>query len=109
MPYIQLAAAIVLELCGTTFLKMSEGFTKLGPSVLCMVLYFFCFFIFSKALVHLNLGVAYATWSGVGLVVTAIISAVLFGQRLSLCALESFRHRAVNGVFSAGLRACCFL
>ena len=67
MPYIQLAAAIVLELCGTTFLKMSEGFTKLGPSVLCMVLYFFCFFIFSKALVHLNLGVAYATWSGVGL------------------------------------------
>ena len=81
MPYIQLAAAIVLELCGTTFLKMSEGFTKLGPSVLCMVLYFFCFFIFSKALVHLNLGVAYATWSGVGLVVTAIISA---GQRLSL-------------------------
>ena len=84
MPYVQLAAAIVLELCGTTFLKMSEGFTKLGPSVLCMVLYFFCFFIFSKALVHLNLGVAYATWSGVGLVVTAIISAVLFGQRLSL-------------------------
>lgn len=63
MPYIQLAAAIVLELCGTTFLKMSEGFTKLGPSVLCMVLYFFCFFIFSKALVHLNLGVASASSS----------------------------------------------
>ena len=45
---------------------------------------FFLFLHFSKALVHLNLGVAYATWSGVGLVVTAIISAVLFGQRLSL-------------------------
>ena len=83
MPYLQLAISIVLELCATTFLKMSEGFTKLWPSALCMLLYFFCFFIFSKALVHLNLGVAYATWSGVGLVVTAIISAVLFGQRLN--------------------------
>ena len=88
MPYIQLAAAIVLELCGTTFLKMSEGFTKLGPSVLCMVLYFFCFFIFSKEPRRDDCHRAH---------------------RRRLCALKSFRHRAVNGVFSAGLRACCFL
>lgn len=83
MPYILLAAAIALEICGTTFLKMSEGFTKLGPTVICLVLYFCCFFSFSKALNHIDLGVGYATWSAVGLVATAIISAVVFGQRLN--------------------------
>ena len=84
MPYIQLAAAIVLELCGTTFLKMSEGFTKLGPSVLCMVLYFSASSFFPK-----RSSISISAWrtppgAASGLVVTAIISAVLFGQRLSL-------------------------
>lgn len=83
MPYVLLAVAIALEICGTTFLKMSEGFTKLGPTMICLVLYFCCFFSFSKALNHIDLGVGYATWSAVGLVATAIISAVVFGQRLN--------------------------
>ncbi|MDO5388066.1 MAG: multidrug efflux SMR transporter [Clostridia bacterium] len=84
MAYILLGAAIVLELCATTMLKLSEGFTKILPTVLCLILYFVCFFCFSKSLLKINLGIAYATWCGVGIVATAIISAVVFKQGLSL-------------------------
>lgn len=84
MPYILLACAIGLELVATTFLKISAGFTKLLPTLICMCCYFVCFFCFSKALNGINLGVAYATWSGVGIVASAVISAVLFHQGVNL-------------------------
>ncbi len=83
MPYVLLAVAIALEICGTTFLKLSAGFTKLGPTIICLVFYFFCFFSFSKSLNHIDLGIGYATWCAVGLVATSVISAFVFGQRLS--------------------------
>ena len=55
--------AIGMELTGTTLLKYSQGFTKLLPTIGCLVSYFICFFSFSRALNDLNLGLAYATWS----------------------------------------------
>ncbi len=84
MHYLLLAIAIILELIATTLLKYSEGFTKLVPTIGCLFIYFLCFFSFSKALNNLNLGVAYALWSAVGIVITSIISAVLFGQKLTI-------------------------
>ena len=83
MPYVLLALAIVMEIVATTFLKMSDGFTKLAPMLTCIVGYVICFYSFSKALLHINLGVGYATWCAGGIVATALISAVVFGQRLT--------------------------
>ena len=77
MPYIFLSAAIALELVATTLLKYSEGYTKPLPTVLCIAMYTVCFFFLSKSLQHINLGIAYATWSGVGIIATTLIS-ILF-------------------------------
>lgn len=84
MAYILLGGAIVLELAATSLLKYSYGFSKLYPTIGCLVSYFLCFFLFSKALKTINLGAAYATWSGVGIVVSAIVSSVIFGEKLNL-------------------------
>ncbi len=83
MAYLYLAITITGELVGTTFLKYSEGFTKLTPSVVSVISYLICYISFSKAVQHLHLGVAYATWSAVGLVVTTLIGFFLFKQQLT--------------------------
>lgn len=83
MHYLLLAGAIALEIFATTQLKLSEGFSKLAPSVLSLAAYGFCFFLFSKALNRIDLGIAYATWSAVGIVATSIIAALAFGQKLT--------------------------
>ena len=83
MPYVLLGTAIVLEIIATTLLKSSEGFTKLLPAVFCILFSILCFFIFSKALNSINLGVAYATWCAGGIVATAVISAAVFGEKLN--------------------------
>lgn len=80
MQYILLCTAIILEIIATTLLKTSEGFTKLLPAFGCIVLYICCFYAFSKALLRIDLGVAYATWCAGGIVATTIISALVFGQ-----------------------------
>ena len=82
MHYLLLGGAIALEIFATTQLKLSEGFTKLGPSVLSLLGYGVCFFL-SKALNRLDLGIAYATWSAVGIVATSVIAALAFGQKLT--------------------------
>lgn len=84
MAYVFLALAIVFELIATTLLKYTDGFRRPLPTVACILIYIVCYFCLSRALGDINLGVAYATWSGVGIVVTAIISYFLFKQHLSL-------------------------
>lgn len=81
--YLLLALAIVAEIIATTYLKYSEGFTKLMPSLICMVFYMVCHVSFSKAITRIHLGIAYATWCGVGIVVTALISFFVFKEKLS--------------------------
>lgn len=83
MQYILLCSAIILEIISTTLLKASEGFTKLLPAFGCIVLYIICFYSFSKALLRIDLGVAYATWCAGGIVATTIISALVFGQKIN--------------------------
>ena len=83
MHYILLGAAIIFEIIATTLLKASEGFSKLIPDAGCVIFYVLCFYSFSKALLKINLGVAYATWCAGGIVATAVISSVVFGQKLN--------------------------
>ena len=83
MQYVLLGAAIIFEIIATTLLKASVGFTKLLPAAGCVIFYILCFYSFSKALLKINLGVAYATWCAGGIVATTIISAVVFGQKLN--------------------------
>lgn len=80
---ILLAITIVFELIGITSLKMSDGFTRLYPTIVSIVSYILCYVVFSKCLRHIDLCIAYSTWSAVGIVASALIGIVLFSESLS--------------------------
>jgi small multidrug resistance pump len=75
-----LAAAIVLEICGTTSLKLSDGFTRPGPSTAVVLCYVSSFALLSLALRGIELSIAYALWSGIGTAVVAAIGIFWFGE-----------------------------
>ncbi len=83
MSYLFLAFAIALELIATSILKLTRGFTVPAPTILCVALYAACFFCLSRALLRMNLGIAYATWSGVGIVVSTLISVFIYRQSIT--------------------------
>ncbi|MDX8542055.1 multidrug efflux SMR transporter [Mesorhizobium abyssinicae] len=85
--YAWLGLAILFEVTGSTFLQKSNQFTRVIPTLACIVLYGISFFFLTKALKGLPLGVAYAIWSGLGIVLTAAISVVIFGQKLDTAAI----------------------
>lgn len=85
--WVLLALAIVAEVIGTSFLKASEGFTRLLPSLVVGVCYLLAFYFLSLTLRTLPVGVAYAIWSGVGIVLIAAIGWLLFGQTLDAAAV----------------------
>ena len=87
MPYVFLFLAIISEVIGTTALTASNQFTKLGPSVITVVGYGLAFYFFSFSLRAIPLGVAYAIWGGVGVVLVILIGFFYFKQRLDLPAL----------------------
>lgn len=72
-----------MELIATSLLKYMEGFTKLYPTMGCIVLYTICFACLAKAILKLNLGTAYATWFRVGIVVTTCISVFVLKEHMS--------------------------
>lgn len=83
MAYIWLALAIVFEVIGTTSMKMSEGFTRLWPSIGMGVFYVLSFSSLSMSLKSLNVGTAYAIWSGLGTVLIVIAGVFLFKEQMS--------------------------
>lgn len=85
--YGALALAILCEVTGSAFLQKSDGFTKLIPTVLVAVFYLIAFFFLSQALKSIPLGIAYAIWGGVGIVLTAMIGVILFKQNLDMPAI----------------------
>lgn len=87
MAYTLLAVAIVSEVTGSTFLVKSEGFTQLLPSILVVVFYVISFYLLSQVIKTIPLGVAYAIWGGVGIVLTALIGFFMFRQSLDLPAI----------------------
>ncbi|RRN77981.1 multidrug efflux SMR transporter [Pseudoxanthomonas sp. SGD-10] len=87
MKYVFLGLAIILEVIGSSLLKASNGFTKLVPTVLMGIAFIGCFYFLSQALKEIPLGVAYAIWAGLGIILTAIVSVVIFKQTLDLPAI----------------------
>lgn len=85
--YVWLGLAIVAEVIGTSTLKASEGFTKLVPSLVTTVGYGFAFWCLSHSMKTVPVGVGYAIWSGVGIVLITAIAWVAFKQRLDAPAL----------------------
>jgi len=85
--WLYLGTAIVAEVIGTSFLKSSEGFTRLLPSLIVLVSYAAAFYLLSLTLKTLPVGIAYAVWSGVGVALIAVIGAVVFGQTLDLAGI----------------------
>jgi small multidrug resistance pump len=85
--YGALAAAIVLEVIGTTLLQKSAQFTKLLPTAGMVMFYVASFYLLSQALKGMPLGIAYAMWGGLGIVLTALISVFYLKQSLDMAAL----------------------
>ena len=84
---IYLGIAIVGEVIATSFLRASAGFTQLVPTLVVVVGYAITFYFFSLALQTIPVGVGYAIWSGVGIVLVSIIAYFAYGQVLDLPAL----------------------
>lgn len=75
-----LGIAILFEIIATSALKKSEQFTQLIPSIVTIVGYFAAFYFLSFAVRTIPVGIAYAIWSGVGIVLITIIGAIFFKQ-----------------------------
>ncbi len=80
--YLFLAGAIIMEVIATSFLKSSENFTRLVPSLITIAGYAAAFFLLSLSLRTMSTGIAYAIWSGVGIVLISLIGWIWFGQSL---------------------------
>lgn len=85
--YTLLGLAIISEVTGSTFLVKSEGFTKLWPSLAVIVLFSIAFYLLSQVIKVIPLGIAYAIWAGVGIILTAIIGYFVFKQSLDVAAM----------------------
>lgn len=84
LPYVLLSIAIVAEVIGTTALKMSDGFTKLWPSVVVVVGYLGSFALLGIALARgLSMSVGYAIWAGVGTALIAVLGIFLFRETIA--------------------------
>ncbi|MEE8221129.1 MAG: multidrug efflux SMR transporter [Woeseiaceae bacterium] len=80
MAYLYLAVAIIAEIIATSALKASEEFTKLVPSAIVIVGYGVAFYCLTLVLRNIPVGITYAIWAGLGIVLIAIVGAVLFRQ-----------------------------
>lgn len=85
--YVTLGAAIVLEVIGTTFLQKSEQFTRLVPTLVTAACYLGAFYFLSLVLRTIPVGLAYAIWSGLGIVLISLVGYLVFRQSLDLAAI----------------------
>ena len=82
--YVALGFAIVAEVIATTALKASDSFTRLLPSMLAVACYAVSFYLLTITLRSVPTGIAYAIWSGLGIVLITLISFVVFQQTIDL-------------------------
>ena len=78
--YIFLALGIAFELISTSFLKDTNGFTKLYPSLICIIALCFCLYLLSHSMKFIPVGIVYATWAGLGIVGITIIAVIKYNQ-----------------------------
>ncbi|MEH6631097.1 MAG: multidrug efflux SMR transporter [Halopseudomonas aestusnigri] len=82
--YMLLSIAIVSEVIATLSLKAADGFTKPIPSIVVVVGYIFAVYLLSIITRQLSIGVTYAVWSGAGVVLTAGLGIVIYGEKMDL-------------------------
>lgn len=85
--WIFLYVAVAAEVAATSFLKSSEGFTKLWPSLMVVLGYSIAFYFLSQTLKTIPVGIAYAVWAALGIVSIALIGWLVFGQKLDMASL----------------------
>ena len=85
--WIFLGLAILAEVVATSALKASDGFSRLLPSIVVVTGYACTFYLLALTLRTIPVGIAYAVWSGLGIVLVSLIGVVLFGQKLDAPAL----------------------
>ena len=78
--YILLVLAILFELISTSFLKDTNGFTRLYPSLLVVTCVCICLFLMSHTMKFIPVGIVYASWAGMGIVAITIIASIKYNQ-----------------------------
>ena len=89
MHWIYLIIAILLEVSGTTCMKISDGFTKLAPTLFIFIFYGLSFTFLSLALKVLPIALTYAIWSGIGTAAITVIGVIWFGEGINAIKLVS--------------------
>lgn len=100
--WLYLGIAIVLEIVATTMLKLSDGLARWQWAAASIGCYAICFLALAPALKTIPVGVAYAIWSGIGIVAISIIGVIFFGQRLTLVQVGFMALLIIGAI---GLRA----
>ena len=85
--YLYLLVAVLAETIGTTALQASQQFSRFWPSVIVVIAYGISFYLLALTLRFLPVGIVYALWSGLGIILIALIGFAVFGQRLDLPAV----------------------
>jgi multidrug transporter EmrE-like cation transporter len=93
--WLQLLLAIVAEVVATSALKASDGFTRLWPAVIVVVGYSVSFYCLSLVLKTIPVGITYAVWSGLGIVLITLAAWWLYGQTIDTAALEPESWRLI--------------
>ena len=86
MHYVYLLLSVVAEVAGTSTLKATEEFTRFWPTVLVAVCYATAFYCMTHVLKVLPIGVTYAIWCGLGIILVSLVSWLYYGQKLDAAA-----------------------
>ena len=89
MSWVYLLFAIILEVAGITSMKLSEGFTKLLPSILVVVLYGLSFVLLALALKTIEVSISYAVWSGIGMALITVVGFICFKEPITVMKMVS--------------------
>ncbi|OEC86902.1 MULTISPECIES: DMT family transporter [Methanobacterium] len=81
--WILLFIGVGLEVVATTCLKLSQSFTKLWPSIGFIIFFASAFYLFSLCMKHIEMGIAYAVWAGLGIGLIAIMGVIFFSEEIS--------------------------
>ncbi|MCG3884841.1 multidrug efflux SMR transporter [Photobacterium leiognathi] len=93
-----LALSICSEITGTSFIKKTDNFTKLAPSILVISAYSLCYFALTKAMGFIPVGIAYSLWCGFGIVGVTILSMFMYKQKPDVPAIIAMALIIAGGV-----------
>ncbi|MCD9462258.1 QacE family quaternary ammonium compound efflux SMR transporter [Photobacterium phosphoreum] len=96
--FLWLGLSICSEITGTSFIKKTNSFRKLGPSVLVICAYSICYFALTKAMGYIPVGIAYSLWCGFGIVGVTFMSIILYKQKPDLPAIIAMALIISGGV-----------